>query len=207
MSQAPRRKRLPPKERRAQLLAIAIDVFADRGLRAARHAEIAERAGVAVSTVFVYFPTRKALVEAVLAEVSRAFLEAIRKVHGQAGSCVEILEEATDQLPGLMQSHRSHVLVWLEWSSAVRNATWPRYRAFTEEVVAITRRTFERGQEQGVVPLEADPESLARLFASTSQSVARLLLGQVDESTVRRFQQTILRAVLADDVDLERASA
>ena len=58
---APRsaRKRLPPDERRAQLLAIAIDVFAERGLGAARHAEIAERAGVAVSTVFVYFPTRE----------------------------------------------------------------------------------------------------------------------------------------------------
>ena len=61
-----KRRRLPPEERRAQLLEIAIDVFAERGLGAARHAEIAERAGVAVSTVFAYFETREALVDAVL---------------------------------------------------------------------------------------------------------------------------------------------
>ena len=47
----PARKRLPPEERRAQLLAIAIDVFAARGIGAARHAEIARRARGSVSTV------------------------------------------------------------------------------------------------------------------------------------------------------------
>jgi AcrR family transcriptional regulator len=45
-------------------------VFAEGGLGAARHAEIAERAGVAVSTVFVYFPTREDLVRDVLDAVA-----------------------------------------------------------------------------------------------------------------------------------------
>ena len=102
-----KRRRLPPEERRAQLLEIAIDVFADRGLGAARHAEIAERAGVAVSTVFAYFETREALVDAVLDEVADFFLQAAGRVHGQDKGCVEILREVGDALVDFLHTHRS----------------------------------------------------------------------------------------------------
>ncbi|MDH3685030.1 MAG: TetR/AcrR family transcriptional regulator [Myxococcales bacterium] len=195
---APRR-RLPPEERRAQLLAIALDVFAERGLGAARHAEIAERADVAVSTTFVYFPTREQLVEDVLDEVARFFIERLEQAHGQEKPCVDILREVGEGFLDLLHTHRSHVLLWLEWGAAVRDEVWPRYRAFTERAVAITRRTLERGQREGAVAPDADTESLARLFASSSQSIARLQLGDVDRETIRRFQDTVLRAIVTED--------
>lgn len=194
------RRRLPPEERRAELLAIAIDVFAEKGIGAARHAEIAARAGVAVSTVFVYFPTREQLVDDVLDEVAAFFIRLLEAQHGQEKPASAVLAETGEAFLALLESHRSHVLVWLEWGSAVRQDVWPRYRAFTERAVAITRRTIERGQREGSVPRDADVESLARLFASSSQSIARLQLGDVDPDTVRRFQDTVLRAVLADGI-------
>ena len=64
-----RRTRLSPDERNRQLMAHAIAVFARRGLGRAGHAEIAERAGVSVATVFNYFNTREDLVDAVLTEI------------------------------------------------------------------------------------------------------------------------------------------
>jgi TetR/AcrR family hemagglutinin/protease transcriptional regulator len=194
-----KRRRLPPEQRRAQLLAIAIDVFADRGLGAARHAEIAERAGVAVSTVFVYFPTREELVDAVLDEVSEFFLKAAERLHGQDKDCVEILRDVSTAFLDFVQTHRSQAIVWLEWGAAVREDVWPRYRAFTEAIVAITRRTLDRCQQEGCVPPNSDTESLARLFASSSQSIARLQLGGVDPQTVARFQQTVLRAIVSEE--------
>ena len=104
------RRRMPPDERRAQLLAIAIDVFAERGLGAARHAEIAERAGVAVSTVFVYFPTREKLVEDVLAELADFFLDLLERAHAQEKPCVEVLRQTGEEFMTLLGTHRSHVL-------------------------------------------------------------------------------------------------
>jgi len=92
-SEASPRKRLPPEERRAQLLATALEVFARRGFGRAGHAEIAEAAGVAVSTVFVYFKTREALVGAVLAEVGRFYLELALEIHAQPKPCRQILIE------------------------------------------------------------------------------------------------------------------
>ncbi len=193
-----RRRRLPPEERRAQLLEIAIDVFADRGLGAARHAEIAERAGVAVSTVFVYFPTREALVDAVLDEVAEFFLRAAERLHGQEKDCIEILRDVARAFLDFVQTHRSQAIVWLEWGAAVREDVWPRYRAFTEAIVKITQRTLDRCQREGGIPASSDTESLARLFASSSQSIARLQLSGVDPQTVERFQETVLRAIVGE---------
>ncbi len=195
------RRRLPPEERRRQLLEVAIDVFAERGIGAARHAEIAERAGVAVSTTFVYFPTRQQLVDDVLDEVGRFLTASLERIHGQSKSCPEILREVGDGFLELLESHRSHVLVWLEWGAAVREDVWARYREFTETAVDITRETLERGQKEGTVSAGADTESLARLFASSSQSIARLALGEGDGPTVRRFQETVLNAILDVDTD------
>ena len=80
--------------------------------------------------------------------------------------------------------------------ATVREDVWPLYRAFTEKAVVITMKTLEKGQAEGVVDSEADIESLARLFTSSSQSIARLQLSEVDPSTVRRFQETVMRAML-----------
>lgn len=198
-SKRARRRRLPPEERRAQLLSIAIDVFADRGLGAARHAEIAERAGVAVSTVFVYFPTREALVDAVLDEVADFFVRAAERLHGQPKDCVAILRDVGEAFLEVLRTHRSHAIVWLEWGAAVREEVWPRYRAFTESVVAITRDTLERGRAEGSIAADADLESLARLFASSSQSIARLRIGDVDAETIERYQEAVLRAIVREE--------
>lgn len=68
-SDRPVRRRLSPEARRAQLLDIAIESFAELGLERAGHGDIAKRAGVSTPTVFNYFPTRQDLVEAVLAQI------------------------------------------------------------------------------------------------------------------------------------------
>ncbi len=192
------RKRMPPEERRAQLLSIAVDVFAEKGIGAARHAEIAARAGVAVSTVFVYFPTREKLVEAVLQEVASFLLGILEEEHSREAPCIEVLRSLGRRFLPLLETHRSYVLVWLEWGAAVREDVWPLYRAFTEKAVAITRRTLDRGQLEGVVDPDEDVEMLARLYASSSQSLARLQLGDVDPETVRRYQATVMRVILKE---------
>ncbi len=55
-----------------RIVAASVQIHAERGGTATTHAEAAQRAGVAVPTVYKHFPTRAALVGACLAEVSRA---------------------------------------------------------------------------------------------------------------------------------------
>lgn len=54
-------KRMPASERRRQLQAVAIEVFAERGYRGASMAEVAERAGVTKPVIYRHFSSKKDL--------------------------------------------------------------------------------------------------------------------------------------------------
>lgn len=63
--------RADARRNRARLLAVADEVFAEEGLDASLE-EVARRAGVGVGTLYRHFPTRNALVEALVREDSDA---------------------------------------------------------------------------------------------------------------------------------------
>ncbi len=64
---APRRRtRRPRAERRAEILEAARSVFAEHGYGASAVAEIAERSGVVEGTVYSYFESKRALLDAVM---------------------------------------------------------------------------------------------------------------------------------------------
>ena len=54
-------KRMPADERRKQLQAVAVEVFAERGYRGASMAEVAARAGVTKPVIYRHFGSKKDL--------------------------------------------------------------------------------------------------------------------------------------------------
>lgn len=83
----PKRLRLSPDARRRQLLDVAADVLTRHGVEAVQISEVAARAGVTRPIVYRYFPTREALVLAVLEDfgetIDAAYREALRSSMGQ----------------------------------------------------------------------------------------------------------------------------
>lgn len=190
------RKRLPPEERRAQLLAVALEVFARRGFGRAGHAEIAEEAGVAVSTVFLYFPTRRELIAAVLEEVGRFYVDLARAIHAQPKSCREILVEHRAAFHDSVDSHPHHARIALDWSTAVREEVWPQYVAFVERLVDNHVRTIRRGQREGGVSEDVDPETSARMLISSAQMTAQQKLTGADQELIDRMSALLIDAAL-----------
>jgi TetR/AcrR family hemagglutinin/protease transcriptional regulator len=103
------------------LLECAIRVFAVRGIGAAPDAEIARRARVSVPTVFAYFPTRKALVNVVLGEVARFFIEMANEALAKGGPVPEVILEHLHAFTDAVETHPDHTRVLLEWSTALRD--------------------------------------------------------------------------------------
>ncbi|HTY81439.1 MAG TPA: helix-turn-helix domain-containing protein [Dehalococcoidales bacterium] len=65
---ATRKKRLTA-ERRAQILKAAVEIFSSKGLNAATIPEIARKAGVAVGTIYIYFPSKRELFVAMMKDL------------------------------------------------------------------------------------------------------------------------------------------
>jgi AcrR family transcriptional regulator len=69
------RRRELPEVRREQILDAAAAVFLDRGLAEATMAEVAEAAGVAKGTVYLYFDSKSVLLTALRARYTSQWLE------------------------------------------------------------------------------------------------------------------------------------
>ncbi|WP_436788791.1 TetR/AcrR family transcriptional regulator [Yinghuangia sp. YIM S10712] len=78
MTPAPRRPRADAVRNRARLLAVAEEVFGEKGTSASTE-EVAKAAGVGIGTVFRHFPTKESLLEAVFVEHLRGVAERARE--------------------------------------------------------------------------------------------------------------------------------
>src|SRR5215510_5882749 len=192
----PRARRLLPAERRAQLLTCALRVFARRGLGEARHAEIAKEAGVSIPTVFFYFPTRNELVNAVLDEVERFYLELAEQMHGRALPAPQILLQHAITFAASVDTHPDYARVWLDWSTAIRDEVWPRYLDFQGKLVQILEKTIRRGQRTGTVAADVDPEDAALLGFSAAHMLAQMKFLRRAPEKVERFMRAVVRSVL-----------
>ena len=115
------RRRLQPEERKKLLLKNAVEVFARRGIGRGGHTEIAELGGVSVATVFNYFKTREALVEAVLAEVEEFLLTMAENVYKEHSNPIEAIRAHISAFMQACEENPDYIKVWLEWRASVRD--------------------------------------------------------------------------------------
>lgn len=168
-------KRLPPDERRRQLIGCAIAACAERGIGRTTHAAVSRKAKVSVPTVFHYFPSRDALLGQVLDEVQKFFLEIARSAHGVSGRADERLTEHGRRFLAAAAERPDYLRVWLDWSTAIREETWPGYLAFQERLVDIVADSIAR-----------DPE-LAHGRGFDARDAARIFVGNAHMAAMMYF--------------------
>ncbi|MDF2154181.1 LuxR/HapR/OpaR family quorum-sensing transcriptional regulator [Vibrio sp. CAU 1672] len=158
------RTRLSPIKRKQQLMEIALEVFARRGIGRGGHADIADIAQVSVATVFNYFPTREDLVDEVLNHVVRQFsnflsdnidldLHARDNINNISSAMIELVTQDCHWLK-----------VWFEWSASTREEVWPLFVSTNRTNQLLVQNMFIKAIERGEVCDQHQPEHLADLF-------------------------------------------
>jgi TetR/AcrR family hemagglutinin/protease transcriptional regulator len=188
--------RLKPEERHAQLLEAAMRAFARRGLQKATHGDIAEECGVVVGTVFLYFPTREALVSAVLTEFERESTAIGERCYGGGAAAPESILRHVRESLDLVDRKPEYALIWLDWSTAVREETWPRYLAFQDREVEMIAASIERGQAAGAVETKASPELCARVIVSSTQMLAQMIFTKQPRARIEEVADAVVEMAL-----------
>lgn len=197
MTPKPARSRLPPADRRAQLLGHAIACFADHGLARATQAQVAARAGVSVSAVYSYFRTRADLVDAVLAAVESAIVEMVEAASANAGPARSVLTELAHQTAGMAAARPDLVRVWLDWSAGVRADTWPQFLDLQRRLQAMVAALLVRGPDAPPKPSDPRLLSAARLFVGGAHTLAMMHFEQVSAEELRIFINQMVDSSLA----------
>jgi TetR/AcrR family hemagglutinin/protease transcriptional regulator len=191
-----KRSRLNPEERQQQLLDVAVELFAEKGIGEARHADLAERAGVSVATTFVYFPTREALVEMVLAEVARVHIGLFDSIDVEDLSLKEFLHGLAELIVRMVDEQPGFVKVWLGWST---NYAALMRKSFLDAEGEIIDRLAKILKQAGSSN-ESQSRDNARILLAASQTLSTMKLDGLENKRIQRFVDHTIDVVIAYDV-------
>jgi AcrR family transcriptional regulator len=182
-----RRRRSDADRSVAAILAASLDALASDP--DASMAEIARRAGVVRATIYVHFPTREALLDAVMEHAVGQVAEATRGAEPTRGAPAEALERVL--LATWDKLSNFHTLLAINTSRLSAKELHRRHLPVMTQFVPL----IERGQADGVFRRDV-PVSwhLAVIRALVHAASAELQSGRLSEAEV---EATIVTTVLA----------
>lgn len=197
---------MAPEERRQQLLTCALKVFSEHGLNAANHALVAEKAQVSVPTVFFYFPTREALVDAVLTEVERHYTHILVTAGKTEASPLGRLTTIIQSLTATLDTHAEFTRIYWEWSMTNHADNWARFLKLNRRFLQTYTRLIERGQQEGVFRPDLDPKDEAVITHASSTAIFQMNQSGVSPRRLDRFIRSIVHALEVQQPDGARGT-
>ncbi|WP_218036213.1 TetR/AcrR family transcriptional regulator [Sphingobium sp. 15-1] len=174
-SRKERAPRLSPGARQAQLRAITLELLAEHGLGHTNHTMIAKRAGVSLPTMMHYYADHDDLVRDVLNEVANFLLHGIAtRAAAEQVDPLAALEEMLVSLARSIDTHQDVVRTWLDWSTATRHPTWPRYIAFREAACAVVGKKLKEGKADGTISKDLVVEEAAEVVVGLAHMIAQM---------------------------------
>jgi AcrR family transcriptional regulator len=180
----------PPKRRRADAER-NIASITDAALEAlasdpdASMAEIARRAGVVRATIYMHFPTREALLDAVMEKATGQVAQAIREAEPERGEPVEALERVIRAT--WKELSQFHGVLAINIGRLSPTELRRRHLPMTTQFIPL----LERGQADGVFRSDVSAEWLiAVIRAIVHLASTELQAGRISQADVERTMLT-----------------
>ena len=165
MAPAPTRTRLRERydARRAEVVAAAARLFAERGFHATSMADLVEATGLTAGGLYHYIGSKDALLVAICDELMEPLLERARAAVADEGALAqEVLRRLVRESTADVEANRDHMLVFNQQRHVLeRGARWRAVRHQRKAFEALLADVFARGARDGSLAF-ADPDLAQR---------------------------------------------
>ena len=187
---------ITPEEKRRQILAAAVRVFARKGFHASRVGDIAEEAGVAHGLLYHYFDSKDELLETIFHDTWSELLAAMHDVEESDAAAREQLRGVAAIL--LRSWRRDPELVRVLVREVARSPQLQERLVEVGEAFAAIRRMIERGQADGDFRADLDARLASFVFyGALEETLTGWAFGQLpdDDEQVALAEATIVDVV------------
>jgi AcrR family transcriptional regulator len=174
MTEKTTKQRSSSEERKKELVRIAYGLIAEKGLEGFRTRDVAAAAGIDTGTLHYHFPSKEALVQAVVTHLVQDF-NANRVAQGvPPKNALEELRNEIFDVVSRLQETPDQLVVMLDLT--VRASRDPAVAEILKQIeqfwTAALAELFARGKEQGVFRANIHPETEARLLRAQLSGLA-----------------------------------
>jgi AcrR family transcriptional regulator len=171
--------------RRETILRAATEVFTEQGYSEARLADIAERAGVVISTLYLYFASKEEMVRAIARENQQRLLEQLRPVLEHLRGEDDIVQ-FVEIVCTFAKEHRDSIKIFNldNGLSAVRRGIRDTHGPRIQKGIEIIGNLVDEGYLRPY-----DPELVMEMLINTMRWLVNmcLLLKEGEEEPFKRF--------------------
>jgi AcrR family transcriptional regulator len=181
------------------ILDAAEAVFAERGFQGARMQDIADRARIAVGTVYNHFDEKEDILHALLEERTAGLIAELNAPDADAHDYAARLEAQLRRVMRFIESHRAFYIVALECGLVGAPSAGGRYALIGKKVRRVERMReafralVDEGVAAGTLDAELDPHRLVTFLGATIRAftIDRILqdlpISEDEASTIVHF--------------------
>jgi TetR/AcrR family transcriptional regulator, hemagglutinin/protease regulatory protein len=187
---------MAPEKRRQQITASAVRAFARLGLGHTTHSQVAEQACVSISTVFSYFPTREALVDAVLSEVEQYWFAQVSHAFRAQGTAIERLLAIVKAYADSFDTDLDYVKIHLDWSTTNNEHAWARFVKYQDQILGKFEALIREGQKKKEISRKVDSELGAHLIVGSAHMITQMKMRGRSSKDINDFISAIVHGAL-----------
>lgn len=145
---------------RRELLDAAEALFAERGFHGTRLEDVAERVGIRKPSILYHFTDKRALYDAVLAELVRGLFTRLQDAIAHSGSLADSVEAAVDAWVGYIAERPSLARILLREIADARPGLTSPFVQHALPILGLMGQTIRAGQRRKIF-MRIDPIHLA----------------------------------------------
>jgi AcrR family transcriptional regulator len=152
-------------ERRAHLVLLAGELFAEKGFRATTVREIADAAGILSGSLYHHFDSKESIGDEILTSFLNEVLEHYRAAATSGAGPREVLERIVRSSTGTLGHHRAALtMLQNDWNYFSKQPRFGYLRSALHEIENIWITQLERGKKTGAFRSDLDPKLTYRLL-------------------------------------------
>ncbi|MDQ1653499.1 MAG: TetR/AcrR family transcriptional regulator, cholesterol catabolism regulator [Cryptosporangiaceae bacterium] len=154
-----------PSERRAHLVVLAGELFAEKGFRATTVREIADAAGILSGSLYHHFDSKESIGDEILSGFLNDVLTGYRAAVAGHGDPRAAIEEIVRSSASTLARHRAALtMLQRDWSYFSGQPRFDYLRKAMREIERIWITQLERGKEAGLFRADLDAKLTYRLL-------------------------------------------
>ncbi len=185
--------------RTSEILAAALRLMGTKGVDALTMDEIAQAAGVAKGTIYLYFQSKDELIQALLSQTGEAIALDLEAILAKSDSHQEKLKQVVTLLFHYVEKERTLFPVYLRElvrSKSSREAVPSTLRKLEERIMGLLTRLFSEGIGDGQF-IDVNPHLLAYLVKSMGRAVGYYQMSVGQQNVIQEALPVVLRILFS----------